>query len=185
MPERQPEQQQTAGLVRKNIQSLLEVRQERERQRTGEQRLADAVTGFIGNMRFVYFLVVLSAIWIGIDLGWLPWIPRFDPFPYPLLSTITSVLALLVSTAVLVTQNRATELADQRAELNVQISLLAEHEVTHLIRLVESIAIRVGAQETADPLLDELKQHVDPLEVIKEIEKAKEKTEPEVHGGDV
>ena len=171
--------QETAGLVRRNIHSLLEMRQERDRQRTGEQRFADAVTAFIGNMRFAYFLALLSAAWVSVDLGLLPAVPRFDPYPYPLLSTIASVLALFLSTFILVSQNRMTELADQRAELNVQISLLAEHEVTQLIHLVESIAIRVGAQRDKDPLLDELKQHVDPLEVIKEIDMAKEGTRAE------
>lgn len=173
MPASHNDSQETVGLVRKNIQSLLEMRQERDRQRTREQRFADSVTAFIGNMRFAYVLAFLSAAWVMVDFGWLPGVPRFDPYPYPLLSTITSVLALFLSAFILVSQNRMTEVADQRAELNVQISLLAEHEVTQLIHLVESIAIRVGARQDIDPLLDELKQHVDPLQVIKEIDNAK------------
>lgn len=71
--------QETAGLVRKNIQSLLEVRHERERRRTPQQRFADAVTAFVGNTKFAYTLVALIAIWIMIDFGCLPGLPRFDP----------------------------------------------------------------------------------------------------------
>lgn len=169
--------QETAGLVRKNIQSLLEVRQERERRRTPQQRFADAVTVFVGNTKLAYTLVALITIWVMIDFGYLPGVPRFDPYPFPLLSTIASVLALLLSTFILASQNRMTELADQRTELNLQISLLAEHEVTQLIHLVEAIAIRVGAQQRPDPQLDDLKQDVDPLAVIKEIDKAKRDSE--------
>jgi uncharacterized membrane protein len=152
------------------------MRRERDSQRTREQKFADAVREFIGNMRSAYLLGAIIIAWVTADLGWLPGVPRFDSYPYPLLATITSVAALFLSTFILVSQNRMTELADQRAELNVQINLLAEHEVTQLIHLVESIAIRVGARHDTDPVLDELKQHVDPLQVIKEIDKAKEAT---------
>jgi uncharacterized membrane protein len=169
-----PASQETAGLVRKNIQSLLDMRRERDSQRTREQRFADAVREFVGNMRFAYLWGAIIVFWVTVDFGWFPGIPRFDPYPYPLLATMSSLAALFLSTFILVSQNRMTELADQRAELNVQISLLAEHEVTQLIHLVESIAIRVGARQDKDPLLDELKQHVDPLQVIKEIDMAKE-----------
>jgi uncharacterized membrane protein len=174
MPLSDPATQETAGLVRKNIQSLLDMRRQQDSQRTREQRFADAVREFIGNMRFAYLWGGLILAWIAVDRGWLPGVPRFDPYPYPLLATIASVGALFLSTFILISQNRMTQLADQRTELNVQISLLAEHEVTQLIHLVESIAIRVGARQDTDPVLDELKQHVDPLQVIKEIDKAKE-----------
>ena len=168
-----PAARETAGLVRKNIQSLLDMRRERDKQRTTEQRFADAVREFMGTMRFAYVWGGLVVAWVAADHGWLPGVPRFDPYPYPLLATITSVGALFLSTFILASQNRMNEIDDQRAELNVQISLLAEHEVTQLIHLVESIAIRVGARQDPDPVLDELKQDVDPLQVIKEIDKAK------------
>jgi len=163
---------ETAGVVLKNIQSLFAIRHERERQRSTQQRLADIVTKFVGNMKFVYLLAILVAAWIVVNLGWLPDVPRFDPYPFPLLSTIASLVAIFLSAFILASQNRMAELADQRAELNVQVSLLAEHEVTQLIHLVEAISIRVGAQGGADPKLDEFKQNVDPLALIEEIDKA-------------
>jgi uncharacterized membrane protein len=134
---------ETAGVVLKNIQSLFAIRHERERQRSTQQRLADIVARFVGNMKFVYLLATLVTAWIVVNLRWVPDVPRFDPYPFPLLS-----------------------------ELNVQVSLLAEHEVTQLIHLVEAISIRVGAQGGADPKLDEFKQNVDPLALIEEIDKA-------------
>jgi uncharacterized membrane protein len=40
--------------------------------------------------------------------------------------------------------------ADKRAELGLQISLLAEHEVTKLAALLSAIADRLGIQREVD-----------------------------------
>jgi len=58
----------------------------------------------------------------------------------------------------------------KRAELDLQISLLAEHEVTKLVALVAAIAERMGVKTEVDPEVEELKQDVAPDVVLDEIE---------------
>ena len=62
--------------------------------------------------------------------------------------------------------------ADKRADLDLQINLLAEHEITRLVRLVSEISDHLGLQGHANPELEEIKQDVAPEAVLDEIEEA-------------
>jgi uncharacterized membrane protein len=93
---------------------------------------------------------------------------------------VASVEAIFISTFVLISQNRMAALADRRADLDLQISLLAEHEVSRVIALVTSIAERLGIEEARDPELEELAQDVEPARVMDRI--SEEKQEPAAEG---
>ena len=67
---------------------------------------------------------------------------------------------------ILISQNRMSALADRRADLDLQVSLLAEHEVTRLIRLVSAMAERLGVEESRNPELGELKRDIRPEAVL-------------------
>ena len=62
-----------------------------------------------------------------------------------------------------------TATADRRADLDLQVNLLAEHEITRLIHLVDDIARQVGARRGSDESLDALKRDVKPEVVIEEV----------------
>jgi uncharacterized membrane protein len=92
-----------------------------------------------------------------------------------MLGMTASVEAIFLSTFVLISQNRMQALADKRADLDLQVSLLAEHEVTELIRMVRSMARQMGVAEAGDPELDELATDVQPETVLSRIEAAEER----------
>lgn len=154
-------------LVERNIRSLLARQQQQRMERRFQDKLADRVTAFTGSMRFVYIHLILFGAWIAINLGWLP-LPKFDP-SFVVLAMVASVEAIFLSTFVLISQNRMTALADARANLDLQISLLAEHEVTQILKLVADIAERVGV-DTKISELSELAQDVRPEAVLDTIE---------------
>ena len=81
-----------------------------------------------------------------------------------------SVEAIFLSTFILITQNRMAAQAEKRAELDLQISLLAEHEITRVVTLVAAIAERLGIEASHDPELAELKQNVAPEQVLDKME---------------
>jgi len=120
-------------------------------------------------MRFVYVHVVVYGFWILVNLGLVPGVPEFDP-SFVILAMVASVEAIFLSTFILITQNRMSAAADKRAELDLQISLLAEHEVTKLAALVSAIADRLGIRTEVDAEVDELKQDIAPEAVLEEIE---------------
>ena len=163
-----------ARVVERNIRALVAHRQEEQVKRNRQERIADAVTAFTGSMRFVYIHLLMFGLWIFINLGWLPIIPKFDP-SFVVLAMVASVEAIFLSTFVLISQNRMAALADKRADLDLQVSLLAEHEVTRLITLVAAMAERMGIDQAHDPELTELARDVKPEKVIETME-AEERT---------
>src|SRR5262244_1509611 len=83
---------------------------------------------------------------------------------------VASVEAIFLSTFILITQNRMAAQAEKRAELDLQISLLAEHEITRLLKLVTAVAARMGIDAAQEPELAELAQDVAPEKVLDIIE---------------
>jgi len=157
-----------AGVVERNIKALLARQQMDDQEKTFQDRMADRITSFTGSMRFVFIHLAIFGSWIVINLGWTP-IPKFDP-SFVVLAMIASVEAIFLSTFVLISQNRMQELADKRADLDLQVSLLAEHEITHLIQLVTAIAEKMGLEESRDPELEELARDVAPEKVLDAME---------------
>lgn len=166
-----------AQVVERNIRALLTRRQEEERHRPLQDRIAGVVTRFTGSMLFVYLHLALVAGWVAANLGLVPGVPRFDP-SFVILASFASVEAIFLSTFVLITQNRMAELADQRADLDLQVSLLSEHEVTRLVSLVTQIAQRMGIEDAHDPELDELARDVAPEKVMDRMEEHQRGFEP-------
>ncbi|WP_437965714.1 DUF1003 domain-containing protein [Sorangium sp. So ce260] len=161
------------GVVRRNIHALLQVRKELERNKGFQEALADTITRFTGSMTFVFLHAGIFGGWIVVNTGVVPGIKPFDPFPFVMLAMIASVEAIFLSTFVLISQNRMQALADKRADLDLQVNLLAEHEVTRLIALVDGISRHLKVPRQSDPHLEALKKDVHPEVVLEEIERAK------------
>jgi uncharacterized membrane protein len=156
-------------VLARNIQALERRRRRDEQEANVEERVAEAITRFTGSMRFVYLHLAFFGFWIVANLGWLPGVPAWDP-SFVVLAMIASVEAIFLSTFVLISQNRMAAVADKRADLDLQVSLLAEHEVTKLATLVSAIAKRMGVRTEADEELDEITRDVAPEAVLDEIE---------------
>ena len=163
-----------ARVVERNITALIARRRADERRRPARDRAADAVTRFAGSMPFVYLHLALYSAWIATNLGVVPGLARLGGFDrgFTVLAMAASVEAIFLSTFVLISQNRMQALADARADLDLQVSLLAEHEVTELLRLVRAMAGRMGVDEAANPELDDLARDVRPETVLQHIEAA-------------
>jgi uncharacterized membrane protein len=160
-----PEPPSLASALERNIEALHERRRSEENAARTEERIAEAITRFSGSMRFVYLHLALFGVWILVNAGLIPLLPRFDP-TFVILATWASVEAIFLSTFVLISQNRAAAAADKRADLDLQISLLAEHEVTRLVKLTSAIAEKLGIDDASDPELEELKRDVAPETVL-------------------
>ena len=161
-----PEDGLDSALTR-NIAALAQQRRAEEARASADQKIVGAITRFAGSMVFVGIHAVLVIGWIAVNLGWTP-LPRFDP-TFVILATMASVEAIFISTFILIAQNRASEMADRRADLDLQISLLAEHEVTKLIELTTRIADHLGLADLNDPELAELQRTVAPETVLERI----------------
>ncbi len=161
-------------VLQRNIQALIEARRAAERRKTWAEAVADRVTAFTGSMVSVWVHLAIFGTWIVVNSGVVPGVEPFDPFPFVMLAMGASVEAIFLTTFVLISQNRMAVMNERRADLDLQISLLSEHEVTRLITMVDGIAERLGVGSGRDADLEELKRDVPPEEVLEEIERAEE-----------
>src|SRR5215216_5736685 len=178
VPTRTDESSGLSDVLARNIKTLYARRQREAAADSLQDRIADAITRFTGSMLFVYLHLLIFGLWIVINLGWLPGIPAFDE-SFVVLAMVASVEAIFLSTFVLITQNRMAAAADRRADLDLQVSLLAEHEVTRLISLVTAIAQRMGIEESGNPELSELAQDVAPERVLDQMEESQRRFDHE------
>jgi uncharacterized membrane protein len=158
-----------APALERNIDAVLERRKRDAQSAPAEEKAAAAISRFAGSMLFVYIHLVLFGTWIAINVGLVPIIPPWDA-SLVVLAMIASVEAIFLSTFVLINQNRMAAQDDLRADLDLQISLLNEHETTRLIALAEAIAKKLDVHSEADEELSELKRDVAPEAVLDRIE---------------
>jgi uncharacterized membrane protein len=153
----------------RNINALQERRRAEAAAASFEERIAEAITRFTGSMRFVYLHLAVFGFWIAANLGWVPGVRQWDE-SFVALAMIASVEAIFLSTFVLISQNRMAAAADKRADLDLQINLLSEHEVTKLVAMVAAISEHLGLHHVAGEEVEELKRNVAPEAVLDAIE---------------
>lgn len=146
--------------VQQNIEAIARLEQEFLETRTQQERVGDAIASFAGSMSFVLLHLAWFAIWIVINAKWIPGIPAFDPYPFIFLSMMVSLEAVLLSTFVLMKQNRMSRRSDERAQLDLQINLLSEKEATLNLQLLQKLCDHFGLHaEAQDEEVEELAQH--------------------------
>jgi uncharacterized membrane protein len=159
-----------SATIERYIRTIINLRLKAARERTLQDRIADRVTAFSGRMLFVYVHIAWFAIWLLLNTGRLG-IRPFDPFPYGLLTMIVSLEAIFLSTFVLISQNRMSEQAEHRADLDLHIDLLAEYELTRVLQMLDTIQGKMGIENDQDLELTELESETKPEEVLAEIER--------------
>ena len=143
MPDRVP------APAQENIRAVSEVEQSADRAVPRSERVGVAISRFVGSIPFVVAHVIVFsgwAIWNAIAPA--QW--RFDPYPWFLLTLLVAVESLLIATFVLIAQNRMSRQSDERDHLNLQIDLLAEQEMTIVLRLLRKIADRLQVEPDED-----------------------------------
>ena len=163
-----PEPKGLNRVLSRNIEELRRRREQERRASGAQEQVAAAITGFAGTMAFAYLHMAAVFAWTLANLGLIPGVPRFDT-SFVGLATVASVEGIFLTTFVLISQNRDAAVADRRAELDLQINLLAEHEVTRLISLVHALAAKQGVDLGASEL-EELERDVAPEAVEREID---------------
>ena len=158
-----------APVLDRNIEALQRRRLREERVASWQERVADAITRFTGSMLFVYLHLVAFGFWIAANLHWVPDVPAWDE-SFVVLAMVASVEAIFLSTFVLITQNRMAAAADKRADLDLQISLLAEHELTKIATLLTEMARQMGVHTKVEGDLQEIQQDVAPDAVLDRLE---------------
>jgi uncharacterized membrane protein len=119
--------------------------------RSPAERLSDWITALAGSGPVRLAHVAWFALWLSANTHIIPGIDPFDPFPFPLLTTIVSLEAIFLALFVLASQNRLSHQSDKRAHLDLQVDLLAEREMTAVLQLLQDIASHLSVKVALTP----------------------------------
>jgi uncharacterized membrane protein len=122
-----------------NIRAIVQLEREAAREATRGERVGQAISNSVGTMTFVACHAVAMVLWMLWNLL-APPAQRFDPYPFGLLTFVVSLEGVLIATFVLITQNQMTRQTDRRDHLSLQISMLAEQEMTMMLKQLRRIA---------------------------------------------
>ena len=158
--------------IGENIETVVALHKSAERNVPRHQRAVEAATTFFGRPMFLYGSLLVVTLWMLPNLLPQHWgFTRFDPPPFDWLQFFLGVVSLVMTIAVLIKQNRQEKLAEQRAQLGLQLNLLSEQKIAKLIALVEELRCDLpDVQERYDPELESMKQAADPQVVVNRLE---------------
>jgi CRP/FNR family transcriptional regulator, cyclic AMP receptor protein len=111
--------------------------EETETKLTMLERVTDAIAAFSGSLWFLALHAVWFLVWIGLNT--IPGLLAFDPFPFGLLTMCVSLEAIFLSVIVLLSQNRQSAKDHIRADVDYEVNLKAELEVSHLHEKVDQL----------------------------------------------
>ncbi len=138
--------------------------------RTITEKIADVMTSRLGSMAFLTFNALWFLTWIIINTGMVPLVKAFDPFPFGLLTMIVSLEAIFLAIIVLISQNRASKIDDIRDEVSLQITTIAEEEITKMMELQVLILKQHGIDVSEDKELQQMLEPTDKNRIEKKLE---------------
>jgi uncharacterized membrane protein len=123
--------------------------------------LADRMIGVASATPFLVIHAFAFMAWIYWNLPF-SGLPKFDPYPYGMLTLVVSLEAIFLSIFVLMTQSRESRIGELREELTLQVNLRMEEEITKTLHLVAGLYARMNLTLADDPELRAMLEPLDP-----------------------
>lgn len=153
------------------VQTLAEIHAENLRVIPSPQLGIERITNAIGRPWFALAAIALVAAWVLINIFFL----HVDRPQFPWLQLVVSLASLLMTTFILITQNRLQYVAERRAEVTLQIALVTEQKVAKIIELLEQLRRDdPHLPNRRDQQAETMAQATDVREAVSELEKAQE-----------
>ena len=155
-----------------NVNAIAQLHARAEGKLSRHQRVIEQLTTSLGRPGTIWVMVGLMALWIALNLA----VQRLgirplDRWPFSGLQLLISIAALIVATMILITENRQSKMAERRAHLDLQISLVAEQKITKLIALIEELRRDMpNVHDRTDPEADAMQMPSDPHMVSSALE---------------
>ena len=124
--------------------------------RTFFQRTADFMTKAFGSMWFLILNIIWFGGWIIWNVGFIKGLEPFDPYPFGFLTVVVSLEAIILATVVLISQNRAGQIADLREEIDLQVDIITEQELTKVAQMISLLLEKNGISMKGDKELEEM-----------------------------
>ena len=158
-------------VARENIDAIARLQEHSVKKRSAFARACDQIAQVAARESFLIVHVIWFGAWLAINTGFFPGVPKFDPFPFTLLTTVVSLEAIFLTLFVLGSQNRLTQDADKRAHLDLQVNLLAEQEMTMVLRMLREVCEHLGLDETiSTPTFKALVKRTDVGQIAQQLD---------------
>ncbi len=145
--------------------------------RTRGERFADACTAWCGTSTFLIFHLAIFAGWIFWNMGFLEGFIPVDPFPFPFLTTVVSLEAIILSIIVLMSQNRAERVANIRDEVDLEVNIQSEREVTEILRILVALEKKILGLKKHDTEVGAMLRETDLAEIETRVIRALERAD--------
>src|SRR4029453_16542232 len=140
-------------------------------ERSPAELVSDRIIRISGTGRMLVLHLIWFVAWIVANVGLIPGITAFDPFPFPLLTMVVSLEAIFLSLLVLASENRQTHHSVKRANLDLQVDMLAEREMTAVLILLNDMAKHLKVKTSISPkLLHDLMAKTDIERLTRKLE---------------
>jgi uncharacterized membrane protein len=161
-----------ASPAERNIRTIIDLERKALAASSWSARVSDAIGRFAGSLWFVLCHLTAFTAWAAWNALAAPWL-RFDPYPYGLLTFIVSLEGVLIGTFVLITQNRMAVQSDRRDHLNLQVDLLAEQEMTLMLRMLRRISeqLNIPPETREEERAETLGEETNVYELMQALEK--------------
>jgi uncharacterized membrane protein len=127
-----------------NINAIAKLEHDALERRSASERVSDAITKLVGNIGFLLTQFVLILVWSLANLGMIPGIKPFDPFPFGVLALVVSTESVFLTIFVLISQGRMARQAERRSHLDLQVGMLSEQELTTILLMLQKLCQHVG-----------------------------------------
>lgn len=132
-------------------------------------RLADSLTVWCGSPIFFALNAIWFAAWIVINTNLIPGVKAFDPFPFGLLTMVVSLEAIFLAIFVLISQNRSSHTSTIRDEVNLQVNMITEQEITKILHILCDMRKEMGLSKQ-DKELELMLEHINETHLEQQIE---------------
>jgi uncharacterized membrane protein len=159
-----------------NQKAAKSIKAKADEKRSFVEIIIDRATALLGSHIFLFANVLIFMTWIVINTGLIPGVKPFDKFPFSLLTTAVSLEAIILAILVLTSQNRAAKIADLREEVQLQVNVLTEEEITRTMWMLVLLLQKNGIPIPEDKKLQEMLRDTDVEKIEKSMKKQIEKS---------
>ncbi|MGC1685646.1 MAG: DUF1003 domain-containing protein [Candidatus Acidiferrales bacterium] len=127
-----------------NIDAIAKLEHDALGRRSLTERVRDVVTRLVGNMGFLAVQLILISSWALLNLGVIPGLKPFDPFPFGVLALVVAFESVFLTIFVLISQGRMSRQAERRSHLDLQVGMLSEQELTTILQMLQKLCQHMG-----------------------------------------
>lgn len=147
--------------VSERRQKIVSVREEMVERRGWLGAAIDWIGRILANPLFFSLFLLAHLAWVVLNLGWVPGVEPWDPYPFVFLATVASAEAPFVALLILMWQQRDRRINEVREEVSLQVSLHVERENTAILRVLQKVGERLEL-ELDEQEVEELADDLDP-----------------------